>query len=83
MIADEMGSSRIRLLAPGTGKCPVCADKHGPYEPHNLNSLYYQARFFRKHRRNPTWEDAMNACSPLMKAYWRGMLAKKGGVSHG
>lgn len=49
---------KIRVFAPGPGRCPTCAGEHGPKERHDLNSLYYQYRFFRAHRRFPTAEDA-------------------------
>ena len=48
----------IRISAPGKGKCPVCAAVHGPGEAHDVTSLYYQVRFYRRNRRFPTREDA-------------------------
>lgn len=77
MIADEFGKDEIRILAPGKWKCPLCADRHSSYEPHNRNSLYYQVKFRRKNGREPTWTDAMGELSQLMRAYWRGELLKK------
>ena len=77
MIEEELGRDEIRLLAPGKRKCPVCADRHRAWEPHNRNSLYYQLRFRRENGRDPTWEDAMADLSQLMRAYWLGILEKK------
>ena len=78
MIADEFDKDEIRVIAPGRRKCPQCADRHGPHEPHNKNSLYYRAQFYQKHGRFPTWEDAMEGLSQMMTAYWRGEMRKKG-----
>ena len=78
MIQDEFGQDHVRLLPPGTHKCPLCADRHLPHEPHNRNSLYYQMRFYQDHGRFPTWADALTDCSPFMHAYWRGEMTKKG-----
>ena len=49
---------KIRLMAPGPGKCPVCAGRHGAKEPHAAESFYYMARFRRRCGRFPTREDA-------------------------
>jgi len=58
------------LLPPKKGTCPVCAIKHGPDEPHNRQSLYYQFRFYGLHGRWPTWADAIAHCSDKIKRLW-------------
>ena len=78
VIADNFGKDEIRLLPLDRWKCPICADRHSEKEPHNRNSLYFQMRFFQDHRRLPTWGDCLGHCSPFMRAYWRGEMAKKG-----
>lgn len=49
---------RIRVIAPGPGRCRICAAKHRPGTPHEVKSLYYQVRFYLEHKRFPTAEDA-------------------------
>lgn len=78
MVSDEFGKDTIRLLPPGKTKCPLCADRHTAKDPHNRNSLYYQMRFLQDHERLPTWGDAMENCSPFMRAYWRNQMIQKG-----
>ena len=67
----------VLILPPKPGTCRECAVKHDPAYPHNRDSLYYQMRFQQRHRRFPTWADAMAHCDEAMKAAWReGLLAK-------
>jgi len=68
----------VRITAPVPGTCPVCATVHQTEDPHDLNSLYYQNRFFKAHRRFPTWADAMSHCGAMTKAVWIEKLRKKG-----
>ena len=49
-----------------------------PREPHDRDSLYYQNRFRRQHKRFPTWADAMAHCSDVTKAAWKDKLLKAG-----
>lgn len=72
------GFDGVKVIPPGVGRCPVCAAKHVQTAPHDRSSLYYQIRFYRKHRRFPTWEDAMAHLSPGMQAIWRTKLRKAG-----
>lgn len=68
----------IKITAPTPGSCPVCATVHGKNEPHDLNSLYYQNRFFKSHKRFPTWADALQGCSPEVRNKWKTNLKKAG-----
>lgn len=68
----------IRIYAPGPRACPICAAKHAADQPHDRDSLYYQNRFFMRHRRFPTWEDAMTHCSEKVKIEFTALLAKRG-----
>ena len=78
VIADNFGKNEVRILPLSRWKCPICADRHTEKEPHNRNSLYFQMRFFQDHRCSPTWGDCLSGLSPLMKAYWRMEMKKKG-----
>ncbi len=58
--------------------CSMCAIKHDPKMPHNLQSLTYQYKFYDEHGRWPTWEDAMAHCSEEIKNFWREALKERG-----
>ena len=68
--------SGAMLLPPAADKCQCCAVKHPPEHPHNQQSLYWQYWFWGQHGRWPTWADAMEHCTPDMKAFWVAELAK-------
>lgn len=68
----------IKVAAPSPGKCKICATAHDPQEPHDRNSLYYQNRFHRSHKRFPTWGDAMAHCKEPVKAAWKEKLLAQG-----
>jgi hypothetical protein len=51
--------------------CPVCKEDHEDGEPHNARSPVYRKAFVLKHRREPTWEDAMAHCDRQAKMNWR------------
>lgn len=70
------GCSLFGRTPPGT--CPECAVKHDPNLPHDRNSLAYQYKFYDRHGRWPTWADAMQHCSPAVKAQWAEALAVHG-----
>lgn len=60
--------------------CQECAVDHDPDMPHNAQSLYYQYKFYQKHGRWPTWEDAMAHCSTEMQELWKEELGKLGQI---
>lgn len=60
------------------GTCPMCAVKHDPAQPHNLQSLTYQYKFYDEHGRWPTWEDAMEHCTKEVQQFWIQSLKEKG-----
>ena len=64
----------IGKTPPGT--CSECATKHPPEMPHNQQSLTYQYKFYDRHGRWPTWEDAMAHCSDEIKQLWKDALLK-------
>ena len=66
------------ILPPKPNVCPECAVKHGPNEPHDLHSLYYQMYFRLKYGRQPTWKDAMNHCDEQVRKMWEEELLKIG-----
>ena len=45
----------------------MCAGKHEPEFPHNLEALYYQMKFAQVHGRYPDWNDALSHCTEEMK----------------
>jgi len=68
----------MMLLPPKPGTCPICATAHGPREPHNAQSLYYQYRFYGVRGRWPTWADAVAHCDARIKSYWEQTLRDRG-----
>ena len=58
--------------------CPMCSVKHDPEQPHNLQSLYYQYKFYDENGHWPTWEDAMAHCPEEVKEFWRQALTERG-----
>ena len=67
----------IRVVPPSPGTCPICATMHDPGKPHDRDSLYYQNWFRRKHKRFPTWEDAMSHCKDDVKKDFIKRLARR------
>lgn len=74
----EIGFDAFRILPPRPDVCQVCAANHDPDWPHNRDSLYYQMTFYQKHKRFPTWADAMAHCPEELQAAWRENLAARG-----
>ena len=68
----------IKVVPPFPGSCPICATVHKPEEPHDRDSIYYQNLFRRKHKRFPTWTDAMSHCTETVKAEYAKRLAQRG-----
>jgi len=66
------------VVPPPADACPVCAVKHGPNEPHNAQSLYYQMTFHGMIGRAPTWADAMAHCDEETKRRWEAELRRRG-----
>lgn len=66
------------FLAPGPGRCPVCAGTHDQEQPHNKDSFYYRMKFWQKHGRYPNWIDAMEHCPPDVKQWWMEELRRRG-----
>ena len=69
---------RISVKAPVPGGCRICGAVHDPAQPHDRDSLYYQNRFYKKHHRFPTWEDAMAHCSPEIRDAAMAEIQKRG-----
>lgn len=68
----------IKIKAPRPGACRICATVHDPGRPHDRDSLYYQNWFRKRHKRFPTWTDAMAHCTEAVKAEYTAVLAKRG-----
>lgn len=71
-------AEKIKVLPPRPGVCKMCAARHSADQPHERDSLYYQVKFYRRFRRFPTWEDAMNHCSEEAKSAFRKKLSGRG-----
>lgn len=56
-----------KAIPPKPELCAVCGATHDANVPHNKYSAYYRAQFYAKHKRFPTWQDAMAHCSEEMK----------------
>ena len=80
LIAQNMieNMEDIKVIPPFPGSCPICATVHRPEEPHDRDSIYYQNYFRRKHKRFPTWADAMSHCTEAMKEDFKKRLALRG-----
>ena len=76
ILKEKYGMTLIGKVPEGT--CPECAVKHEPHLPHNRNSLTYQYKFYDKHGRWPTWEDAMAHCPDEIKELWKKALEERG-----
>jgi hypothetical protein len=69
----------MMLLPPPDGHCRICAVNHEPEAAHNAQSLFYQARFFMRYKRNGTWADAVAHCTAEAQELWKWELIKLGG----
>ncbi len=70
-----------RMMLAGTtppGACPECAVKHDLGQPHDQASLAYRYKFYDRHGRWPSWEDAMAHCDDGVKAQWAAQLRRLG-----
>ena len=65
------------LLPAHPSECQFCAADHRPDEAHNNDSLFYQTRFYIKHRRSPTWADAVAHCLVEIQKQWKQALIEK------
>ena len=75
MKIKTFGIKDMTILPPRPGVCQICGTKHDPELPHNKDSLYYQYKFYQKHGRWPTWDDAMAHCTDRMKRMWKEEMA--------
>ena len=71
-------TAALMLLPPAKDVCQECATKHKPDQPHNQQSLYYQVFFYEKYGRYPTWADAIEHCTQVVKDAWKKELIKRG-----
>ena len=68
----------IKIYPPTPRTCRACATMHDPRHPHDRDSLYYQNWFRKRHKRVPTWGDAMAHCDEETKAAFVKELARRG-----
>lgn len=73
-----MPMSAWKLFPPAPEDCQECARHHEPDQPHDPQSLYWRTKRNIEGRSAPTWKEAMEHCSPEMKAAWVEALAEKG-----
>lgn len=78
MKVKEFSLDDVVILPPVKGVCQKCAVDHDPTTPHDKDSLYYQMRFQQKHKRFPTWADAMRHCNEKVKEAWKEALLQHG-----
>ncbi|WP_024517107.1 hypothetical protein [Bradyrhizobium sp. Tv2a-2] len=67
-----------KLVPPPKDHCLVCARKHPPEDPHDVQQIYYQTCFQAMVGRPATWADAMAHCSDKIKRVWTEVLHKTG-----
>lgn len=66
------------LLPPAPDKCQICATAHGPNEPHNYWSLYYQFRFRGQYGRDATHSDAVAHLPESVQQKYKALLPEYG-----
>jgi len=76
--SKHLGGFALMPCRTDQGQCPECATKHGPEQPHNKQSLYYQYKFMAAHGKWPGWKDAMKHCTAAVKKIWTRELRKRG-----
>lgn len=69
---------KMLLLPPRPDACQVCAAKHGPSEPHNPDSLYWQTSRQMEGGPRPTWTEALAHCPDDVFDAWQTALAERG-----
>lgn len=72
----KYGLKVLDITLPGT--CPECGIAHDPEQSHNRDGMKYMYKFYDKHRRWPTWADAMAHCPEDVKRYWTQELKERG-----
>lgn len=75
---QEGPRGKLVLLPPAPDRCQVCATRHGPAEPHNPTSLYWQMARSLAGEPPPTWEEALTHCTPEVRADWVARLRQAG-----
>lgn len=74
----EINLAKEGILMPcAPDVCQECAVKHDQKMPHNLESLYYQYKFYQANGRWPGWLDAMTHCSDDIQVAWKDALRKR------
>ena len=68
----------FRVFGTPPGTCPECAEVHDATQPHTQQSIAYQYKFYDRHGRWPTWSDAMEHCTDIIKEYWITALREAG-----
>lgn len=66
----------MSMLPANPEACQVCATKHEPNAPHNLQSLPYGFLFVATFNRSPSWADAMAHCDLDMQLAWTSALRR-------
>ena len=66
----------MTLLPADAGSCHFCATEHGPDDPHNYWSLFYQTRFKMSHGRDATHADAVAHLPEQSRQIYREVLAE-------
>jgi hypothetical protein len=74
----EQRATAFQILPPAKDVCQVCATKHDPLLPHNVQSLHYAYAFRGAIGRWPTWADACAHCDTDLAERWRKTMSELG-----
>ncbi len=66
----------LMLLPAPPGTCKHCATKHGPRDPHNHGSIFYQMRFKMEHGRDATQADCVAHLPEGRQTVYRQILSE-------
>lgn len=76
-VLEVAAPGKFMLLPPAPGKCHLCAVDHQESMAHNAESVYYQVRFYMKHKRTGRWSDAVAHCPEEIQKLWIAQLRKR------
>ena len=68
----------MMLMPAAKGTCHFCATTHGPDDPHNWWSIFYQMRFQMSYGRRPSHADAVAHLPEERRELYRLALADRG-----
>lgn len=75
---EVVENKQFKMLPARPGTCAMCATDHPAHHAHNLQSMFYQIRFYLKWKRYPTWADACAHLTELERKAWRQAMREAG-----